>query len=165
MLLFSRIRRYYDRIAAELRLGSLPTAHPEPDRTERPVLVPMEDVGAMTGHALSTALGLGEAEAIIACSDEHRARTLRDQWTHWNPGVPLRTPSSPHEARIRPIVDYTRKTLAQETRSVIVLIPIVESKHPSYRFLHDQWSLLLAEALREQAPGALVCLLPHKPPA
>ncbi|WP_242907165.1 APC family permease [Actinomadura terrae] len=163
ILLFTRIRRYYDRVARELRLGTVPAERPRPDRAARLLIVPMEDVGAMTGRALGTALGLdGEAVAVAVAEDGERAIALRRQWDRWDPGVRLEILDSPREARIRPIVEYTRRALAGGDRSVIVLIPMVESSRPRYRFLYDQWGLLLAEALREHAPGALVCVLPYR---
>ncbi|WP_312875014.1 APC family permease [Actinomadura litoris] len=163
ILLFTRVRRYYDRVARELRLGTVPAERPRPDRAPRLLIVPMEDVGAMVGRALGIALSLdGEVVAVTVAGDDGRARDLRERWDRWDPGVRLEVLDSPRDARIGPIVEYTRRSLAGGGRSVIVLIPMVESSRPRYRFLYDQWGLLLAEALREHAPDALVCVLPYR---
>ncbi|WP_242894473.1 APC family permease [Actinomadura litoris] len=163
ILLFTRVRRYYDRVARELRLGTVPAERPRADRAPRLLIVPMEDVGAMVGRALGIALSLdGEVVAVTVTGNDGRARALREQWDRWDPGVRLEVLDSPRDARIGPIVEYTRQSLAGGGRSVIVLIPMVESSRPRYRFLYDQWGLLLAEALREHAPGALVCVLPYR---
>ncbi|WP_218005027.1 APC family permease [Actinomadura macra] len=161
ILLFTRIRHYYDRIGRELRIGEIPPEHPRPAATRRLVLVPLNELGATTGGVLSTALGLGEeAIAVTVSSDDDRTRTLRERWDRWNPGVRLEILASPQEAKVRPIVDYVRRVAAHDDRAVVVLIPTVGSSRPRYRFLYDQWSLLLAEALREHVPGVLVCMLP-----
>lgn len=159
--LFTRIRNYYDEVARELHLGALPERRPSPPSVGRLVIVPLYRFGAMTGGALSTALSLGdEAVAVIVSSDETHARTLRDQWERWNPGVRLEILDSPRDTRIRPILEYIARTSAQDERPLLVLVPTVQSSRPRYRFLYDQSGILLAEAVREQVPGALVCLLP-----
>ncbi|QXJ26560.1 APC family permease [Actinomadura graeca] len=161
ILLFARIRHYYDRIGRELRVGEIPAGRPRPPTAGRLVLVPLAEFGATISGVLGVALGLGgETVAVMVSSDEDHTRALRERWDRWDPGVPLEILGSPREAKIRPIVDHVRRAAAHDGRSVVVLVPVIQSDRPRYRFLYDQWSLLLAEALREHVPGALVCMLP-----
>ncbi|GAA4236461.1 hypothetical protein GCM10022254_46150 [Actinomadura meridiana] len=163
ILVFTRIRGYYDRVGRELRLGVVPAERPEPDRGDRLVLVPLDDVGAVTTTALSAALGLGgEVVAVMVPPDGERAQTLRERWDRWDPGVRLELLDSPRDSRLRPIVEYAKRVAARDGQSVVVLVPVIESDRPRYRFMYDQWSLLLAEALRRHAPGVLVCMLPYR---
>ncbi|WP_222869792.1 APC family permease [Actinomadura decatromicini] len=159
--LFTRIRHYYDGVARELHLGTLPERRPEPSPAGRLVIVALHRFGAMTGPALSTALSLGEETvAVIVSTDETHARTLRDQWERWDPGVRLEIVPSPRETRIRPLLEYIARTAAQDERPLLVLVPTVRSTRPRYRFLYDQGAILLAESVREHVPGALVCVMP-----
>ncbi|TDB85019.1 amino acid permease [Actinomadura sp. KC216] len=163
ILLFTRVRHHYDRIARELHLGTLPARRPEPPHQGRLVIVPIHRFGVMTGGALSTALSFGqETVAVTVSTGEDDARTLRSQWDRWDPGVRLEILDSPQEARIRPIVEHIKQISARDDRSLLVLVPTIQSGRPRSRLLHDQSSLLLAEALRENVPGALVCLMPYR---
>ncbi|MFA1545922.1 APC family permease [Actinomadura chokoriensis] len=165
MLLFARIRRYYDRVGRELGLGRVPSERPEAARAAWRVIVPVDDLGAMTGKALGAALSLGgDVVAVAVSSDEEHARGLRERWDRWDPGVRLTILTSPRDARVRPLVEYIARAAARDDRPHMALIPIVESTRPRYRFLYDQWSLLLVEGVREHAPGVLVCMLPHRVP-
>ncbi|TDC84628.1 APC family permease [Actinomadura sp. 7K507] len=163
MLLFARIRHYYDRVGRELGLGRIPAERPDGTRADWRIIVPVDDLGAMTGKALSTALSLsGDVVAVAVSSGEDRTRALRERWDRWDPGVRLDILHSPRDTKIRPVVEYVRQAVAREDGPHLVLIPIVESNRPRYRFLYDQWSLLLAEAVREHVPGVPVCMEPYR---
>ncbi|WP_242614342.1 APC family permease [Actinomadura roseirufa] len=163
VLLLRRVRRYYDRVARELGFGRVPAERPRPSEDARLVILPVDELSAVTAFALSTALGLGgEVRALSVAADERAAGVLRERWERWDPGVPLEILRSPRETRIRPVVDHVRRIAARDGRTVVVLVPTIESSRPRYRFLYDQWSLLLAEALRERVPGVLICLLPYR---
>ncbi|MFB4309409.1 APC family permease [Actinomadura sp. GTD37] len=164
MALFARIRGYYDRVGRELGFGRVPAERPRRAPAAWRVVVPVDDLGAMTSQALSTALSLGGDVAAVAVSaDEEHARALRERWDRWDPGVRLTILPSPHDARVRPVVEYIGRA-ARDRGPLLVLIPVIESSRPRYRFLYDQRSLLLAEAVREHVPDVLVCMLPHPVP-
>ncbi|MGW5411253.1 APC family permease [Actinomadura geliboluensis] len=163
MLLFARIRRYYDRVGAELRLGRVPAHRPDAARAAWRIIVPVDDLGTVAERALSTALSIGADVAAVAVrTGEEDARALRERWDRWDPGVRLTVLDSPQDARIRPVVDHVRRVAADGGGPSMVLIPIVESSRPRYRFLYDQRSLLLAEAVREHVPDVPVCMVPHR---
>jgi amino acid transporter len=162
ILLFARIRSYYDTIGRELGLGRLPAERPTSARTSWRIIVPVEEMGEMVGKVLNTALSFrGDVVVVMVSSDKESMKSLRERWNRWNPGVRLDIVDSPRNERIRPIVEYVRQAAARDDRPVIVMIPKTESNRSRYRFLHDQWSLLLAEAIREHIPGTLVCMLPY----
>jgi len=165
ILLFARVRGFYDRIGRELRVGRVPAERPIRTYPSWRVIVPVEEMGETLGKLLSTALSIGgDVVAVTVSADRDHAQTLREQWRQWDPGVPLEILHSPREEKIRPLVEYVRQVAAEDDRPVIVMIPITEPSRTRYRFLYDQRSLLLAEAVREHVPDTLICVMPYRSP-
>ncbi|MGW7041380.1 APC family permease [Streptomyces avermitilis] len=158
MLLFSRVQRYYTAVGRELGLGEVP---PPVRLTDSLVIVPVGEVSRLTQLALTAARALGhEVVAVAVHGDPAKARSLRESWARWDPGVPLDIIDSPQRSLVQPIVDYVQRA-AEEGRQIAVLIPEVEPLHRRYQILQNQRGLLLAAALRART-DVVVCVVPYR---
>ncbi|MHB1519455.1 MAG: APC family permease [Acidimicrobiales bacterium] len=147
ILLFSRIVKYYNGVAAELGLGAVPDT---PRAHEEMILVTVAAVSRMTEAILSTALSLGhEVVAVSVQFDDERADSLRSEWDRWNPGVRL-VILRPHSRSVAaPMLDYLGSTEIRD-RQVMVLIPEVEPRKWRHRLLQNQRGIVLANVLRRR---------------
>ncbi len=147
ILLFSRIVKYYNDVAAELGMGAVPET---PRAHEELILVTVTAVSRMTEAILGTALSLGhEVVAVSVLFDDERAASLRSEWDRWNPGVRL-VILRPHSRSVAaPMLDYLGSTEIRD-RQVMVLIPEVEPRKWRHRLLQNQRGIVLANVLRRR---------------
>jgi amino acid transporter len=151
ILLFTRIRAYYRRVADELRLDETP---PKPAAKRTMVIVPVASVSRLTRYALSEALSLGqEVVALRVVLDEgdtgdHQAAKIRDEWAHWNPGVPLQVLRTEYASVADPILRYIDALCLAREEQIVVLIPVLIPTRLRYRILHNHMDLVLSAALR-----------------
>jgi hypothetical protein len=160
MLLFSRIRSYYQAVGLELELdlGRFPH-RPRPDRSL--VVVPVGSISKLTEHALHAALSLGDDVIAVSVHPEAaEGASFRAAWDRWNPGVPLETLDSPHRSLVHPVVDYVRQA-QRGGRQVAVLIPEIQPRRWRYRILQNQRGLLLATVLRAST-DVVICTIPYR---
>ena len=151
VFLFKRIHAYYQRAGLDLGIGTVP-AKPTAKRTL--VIVPVTSVSRLTRHAISEALSLGQE--VIAVSvvidqgeDSQRAAlALEQEWSVWNPGVPLRILHTEYASVVRPIVSFIDEAREDSDQQIVVLIPVVVPEHARYRILHNQMDRVLSAALR-----------------
>jgi hypothetical protein len=158
MLLFDRIEKYYAEVATELELGRTPSC---PTRPQSLVVVPVTSVNRLTERALCAALALGDhAVAVAVAADEDERHRLSEQWTEWNPGVPLEVVLSRQRALVRSVIRYVTTAAADGTQ-VTVLISEIQPRKRRHEVLHNQRGLLLAAALRSRT-DAIVATLPYR---
>ena len=92
ILLFSRIHAYYVKAGVELGIDKTP---PKPVAKRTIVIVPINRLSRLTGHALTEALSMGQevkaVTVVLQGGDEgnHYIDTLREEWRKWDPGVAL----------------------------------------------------------------------------
>jgi hypothetical protein len=90
IVLFRRIHRHYERVAAILAFGQFP---PVPERKGLVIVVPVTNLSRLTAHAPSEALSLGgdvvAATVVTNNDDARRAEDLLRRSDRWNPGGPL----------------------------------------------------------------------------
>jgi len=150
VLLFMRIHAYYKRVGLDLEIGIVP-GRPATKRTL--VIVPVTNVSRLTRHAISEALSLGQE--VIAVSvvidqgedSERAALALEEEWSAWNPGVPLRILHTEYASVVRPIVSFIDEAREDDDQQIVVLIPVVVPEHARYRILHNQTDRVLSAAL------------------
>jgi hypothetical protein len=158
MLLFDRFEKYYAEVATELELGRTPSC---PTRPQSLVVVPVTSVNRLTERALCAALALGDhAVAVAVAADEDERHRLSEQWTEWNPGVPLEVVLSRQRALVRSVIRYVTTAAADGTQ-VTVLISEIQPRKRRHEVLHNQRGLLLAAALRSRT-DAIVATLPYR---
>jgi amino acid transporter len=163
--LFSRIHTIYARMGAALQIGQIP-APPSPRSSL--VVVPIGNMSALVREGVSAALSLGdEVIAITVCycapEDEAAVTRLNDQWTEWNPGVPLVTLHNSQRQLGPPVVEYLRELeQTSERDELVVLIPEVEAPRPWQRLLHNQRGFVLEQAIQHGTTNVVICRLRYR---
>lgn len=156
MFTFSRIERYYDEVAHELRLGKTP---PLPRHRESVVIVPTTTVSLLTERALTAALSLGDTVVAVAVAgDENEAEQIKRDWGDWACSVPIEVLIDPQRSLIRTVLRYLR-SVESENVTITVLIPEVLPHKRRHEILHNQRGRLL-EAVLKARTDVIVATLP-----
>ncbi len=151
IILFTQIRRYYQRVGRLLGFGTIPGP---PQARPAIVVVPVAGVSRLTQHAISEALSISQhviAVTVVATDPDQSIRhtnTVRHQWDRWNPGVPLHVLHTQYASIAGPFVTFIDKLRHQHNEQIIVLIPVIRPDHLRNRLLHNQLDLVLTTALR-----------------
>ena len=162
VVLFTRVRRIYDRLGRQLAIGQVP---PKPVRQASLVVVPVMGMSRLTAEGINAALSLGDdVLAVTVCfdsPDDHAADVLfRDKWNQWKPEVPLVTLHTYHRSLSEPIVDYLRQIEAEDRyHRLVVLIPEVQPTSPWQWILHNQRGSILERAIRGGTRNVVICRL------
>jgi hypothetical protein len=153
IVLFVRIRRYYDRVGSELGIGRIP---PKPHGKRTQVIVPVTSVSLATERALEEALALGDdvvALAVAVHDDEvgqGSLEALRRDWAVWDPGVPLVVLQTEYSSVVEPIVAFIDAARRGSDHQIVVLIPVIVPDRLRHRVLHNHLDVVLASALRRR---------------
>ncbi len=163
--LFGRIRRYYDRVRTELRVGESPPLA-EPQRTL--VIVPVGAVSRLAAEAVATARSFGDEVVVVSVvfaepdgGPGEGESEIERQWAVWQPGVRLVTLRSQYHSIIRPLLRFVHSVDRRVHGRVMVLIPQVVPRKPWQYLLHDQLGLILAAHLRSR-DDVVVGILPYR---
>ena len=154
VLLFLRIRAYYQRAGVELGIGSLPQ---KPVAKQTLVIVPVSNISELTRFAISEALSLSAEVIAVSVATEQAdgepgySEELQREWSQWNPGPPLEILHTEFSSIVDPIVAFIDQERSKADRQIVVLIPMVIPSRLRYRFLHNQIDLVLSAALRKRA--------------
>jgi amino acid transporter len=154
VLLFLRIRAYYQRAGVELGIGSLPQ---KPVVKQTLVIVPVSNISELTRFAISEALSLSAEVIAVSVATEQAdgepgySEELQREWSQWNPGPPLEILHTEFSSIVDPIVAFIDQERSKADRQIVVLIPMVIPSRLRYRFLHNQIDLVLSAALRKRA--------------
>jgi amino acid transporter len=151
IFLFTRIRAYYRRVAEALGLDEVP---PKPTGKRTKVIVPVTAVSRLTRYALSEALSLTpDVTAVRVVLEEgdqgdEDATRMREEWSRWDPGVPLVVLRTEYASVVEPLVRYIDQVCAVADEQVVVLIPVIAPSKLRYSFLHNHLDVVLSSALR-----------------
>jgi amino acid transporter len=153
LLLMTRVRRHYGRVARELDA----TAAPIPQKQQPPiVIVPMERWNAAALKTLRFAMTLSpEVQAVhIECEgDDNVAKEWQSAVEHpaHEAGAPvpkLVTLQSPYRMVLHPLVNYVLKVEKENRhRTIAVAIPVMVERHWYHYFLHNQRAEVLTAML------------------
>ncbi|MFD2419754.1 APC family permease [Amycolatopsis pigmentata] len=168
-VLFWRVRVAYDRIGAQLGIGSLPD---RPHQLDTLVVVPVVAITRLTSELLSTAMGMGRRVVAVHVSypgEYQAARDMETQWLSWRPEIPLVILNSPHRELGPPLARYLHDTCDTTADRVIVLIGEVQPQRRWERMLKNHRGTVIARRL-SHTTNAVVCryrlpLNPESPPA
>ncbi len=153
VVLFRRIRAYYDRTGASLGLGVQP---PRPLADHPYVIVPITGISRLTQHAIAEALSISrDVVAVVVELDggevgDQRAADLQQAWSAWDPGVPLQVLRTDYTSVVEPICTYIDEVRGREGKFIVVLIPVVIPSRARYRFLHNHIDRVLSAALSDR---------------
>ena len=157
MWLFSHTEDYYDRLAAELRLGRTPQI---PRRRESVVIVPTSTVNLLSEKALSAAMSLGDTViAIAVAGDEEERAAIERDWSAWRCGISLEVIIDPHRSLVRSVVHYV-KSFHEDDVQVTVLIPEIIPTKRRREILHNQRGRLLEASLKTHTKDVVIATYP-----
>jgi amino acid transporter len=158
MVTFARIESYYAEVAKELQLGKLP---PRPRKRESLVIVPTSTVTLLTERVLSAAMSLSETTVAVAVAgDEEEREKILHAWREWQCGVPLEVILDPHRSLVRSVLQYV-ESVADEDKTIAVLIPEIEPRKRRHEILHNQRGAILAAVLRSRT-NVIVATMPFR---
>jgi amino acid transporter len=159
--IFEAIHRSYGAIGRALHLGEIP---PAPSTQHTLVVVPVGAVNILTREAIGAALSIGdEVQAVTVThfeeQDEEALAKLHEDWSAWQPDVPLTVLSCPNRSLTRPIVDHLSELEHGGGQDrVIVLIPEMHLDRPWQRLLQNQRGSVLDRAIRRHT-DVVICRL------
>jgi len=152
MFLFTRVHKYYVKVAKLLAIGSSPKK-PRGKRTR--VIVPLNNVSRLAERALSEALSLGDEVVAVTVvmdggdeEDSDAEQEISDNWGRWHPGVPLKVLHTEYASVVDPIVKFIDETSDSCDDQVVVLIPVIMPSHYWQRLLHNHIDSVLTAALK-----------------
>ncbi len=155
IVMFRRVRRYYDRVGAILEFGHIP---PPPHGMPTQVIVPVTTVSRLTARAVNEALSLStDVLAVTVATEDQKdaCEDLAEQWRQWDPGIPLRVLHTEYASLVDPIVDLIDEIRATHHAQLVVLVPVIVPSRLRYRLLHNHLDLLLSQALRRRTDVVL----------
>jgi amino acid transporter len=155
--LFLRIRNHYDTVARRLRIA--------PDKLLKLPAAPLE--GGIPTVVLVGQLHRGSFEAVrfarTVASDlvavhvdlgGDRAERFREQWARQVPEVRLEVLDSPYRSLVDPVVEFVKRFEVEHrkdrNRFCMIVLPVFVTQHRWENLLHNQSTILLRQALREQ---------------
>ncbi len=121
ILLFTRIHAYYVKAAVELRIDQTP---PKPVAKRTIVIVPVNRLSRLTGHALTEALSMGQevkaVTVVLQGGDEgdRYINTLREEWRKWDPGVALHVVHNEYASVVRAHRGVHRRRAPETTPTI-----------------------------------------------
>ncbi len=171
ILLFRRNRAYYDRVGAELAVGSTP---PSPACKPVRVIMPVSSiigVTRLTEHALCQALSISPDVVVVSVAEsgpegDADAARLEQSWARWQPGVPLVVLRTDYASIVRPILGYIDEQ-RREDLQIVVLMPVLVPDHLRDEIMHNHVDVALSGALSRR-PDLVVARAPmqlHEPRA
>ena len=83
--------------------------------------------------------------------DADHEQEIREAWSRWNPGVPLKVLHTQYASVVEPIVAFIDDVRSKTDDQIVVLIPTVAPKHLRHRLLrHNHMDAVLTAALKER---------------
>jgi K+ transporter len=122
------------------------------------VIVPVDEINRAVLRTLAYARTLSQqAVAVHVNDDREAAETFRSTWEESIPDVPLVVVESPYRSLVEPLLAYIDgMDRTQPNHMVTVVLPEFVTKHFWERFLHNQLSQRLKEALVRRPNTAII---------
>ncbi len=160
IVLFHRVRAYYDEVARETALRPR-TNGPVPEQQVL-IVVPVNGISQVVADTLRDAQSLGhDVVAVTVRFEDDDRPPLEDAWRAWGPGVELVTLTSRYHSVVRPLTRYIDGACATGHTLVMVLIPVITPRKLVHRVLHNQLDLPLSYALRRRR-NVIVARVPYQ---
>jgi amino acid transporter len=154
------IRRHYDRVEQELRVGDSDPVLPT--RVHAIVLVSKLHKPTMRALAYAKASRPNILEAVYVGIDPAATDALLEEWDAQRIDVPLKVLHSPYREIVRPIIEYAIAIRKANPRGVVaVYIPEYVVGRWWEQLLHNQTALRLKGRLLF-TPGVMVTSVPYQ---
>lgn len=156
MALFVWIHKHYEIVAESLTLDGItpgPIKITHPDRSHAPVVVLMNSLNRCSLQAIEYAIRISDNVRVCAIEiDPRDTVALKERWEKWHLDLDdcrLDIVPSPYREIGRPLIEYLHQ-IDQESGEEIptmVLLPEFVVEHWWERYLHNQTSVAIREAL------------------
>jgi amino acid transporter len=133
---------------------------PLPERLVVRVLVSGVNAASMRAVNYATTLGIDDTQAIHFAFSHDEARTIRRDWSHHGPRLPLEVDEAPYRDIGGPLLGYLRCLTAEEGTGVLVLMPELVT-HGWRRLLHNQRALYIKRLLLLE-PNVVLASVPYQ---
>ena len=122
------------------------------------MIVPVDEINRAVLRTLAYARTLSQsAVAVHVTDDREAAEALREEWDESIPDVPLVVVESPYRSLVEPMMAYIDgMDRTQPNHMVTVVLPEFVPKHFWERYLHNQLSQRLKEALVKRPNTAVI---------
>ncbi len=165
MLLFTLIRRHYERFEREVlveggaSLSGIPKAVPAERLPAREhVIVPVDSINKVSVAAIGLAREMSSmVTAVHITDDREQAEEFRARWEDTVPDVPLLLIESPYRAFVAPMLAYVESVeRAEPDVGITVVLPSFVPRHWWERLLHNQDVLRLKPHLSRRPRVKLI---------
>lgn len=161
VLLFSRIHRHYQTLAAALSLDR----YGEPSRTTRyRVILPISGVHRGSLAALRYASSLSDdVTAVHVSIDPEETEKVQKKWAIWGDGVRLVILDSPYRLLLEPLLGYIEEIAShrQPGEVITIVVPQFVPRRWYNNLLHTQTAFWLRMALLLK-PGIVITEVPYQ---
>jgi len=151
LLVMTRVRRHYDKVAIELACQAPADFSPRPAPM---VIAPVAGWSKISENALRFAYNISqEIRAVHVCAEEDADSTVAADWARMveapaqAAGLPppqLVVLQSPYRWVLRPILEYVLEVERQNPdRLIVVVLPSMVERHWYHYFLHNQRAEIL----------------------
>jgi hypothetical protein len=154
--LFLRIRTHYDHVARRLRMTSdkLLKLPPPPEAGGTPTVVLVGQLHRGTFEAICFARTIASDLVAVHVDLGGKEEAFREQWQRQVPDVPLVVLDSPFRSLVDPVVGFVKRFEKEHrkgrNRFCVVVLPVFVTRRRWENLLHNQSTILLRQALREQ---------------
>jgi amino acid transporter len=155
--LFLRIRNHYDVVARRLRMSAdkllkLPDP-PVSGGMHTVVLVGQLHRGSFEAIRFARSVA-SDLAAVHVDLGGNRTKAFIEQWERQMPDVRLVVLDSPYRSLVDPVVDFVKQFeldhRKDRNRFCMIVLPVFVTQHRWENLLHNQSTILLRQALREQ---------------
>jgi hypothetical protein len=122
------------------------------------VIVPVDEINRAVLRTLAYARTLSQgAVAVHVTDDREAAERFREEWDESIPDVPLVIVESPYRSLVEPLLAYIDGIDRTQTNHMVtVVLPEFVTKHFWERYLHNQLSERLKDALVKRPNTAII---------
>ena len=155
--LFLRIRNHYDVVARRLRMSAdkLLKLPDPPVSGGMPTVVLVGQLHRGSFEAIRFARSVAsDLAAVHVDLGGNRTKAFIEQWERQMPDVRLVVLDSPYRSLVDPVVDFVKQFeldhRKDRNRFCMIVLPVFVTQHRWENLLHNQSTILLRQALREQ---------------
>ena len=155
--LFLRIRNHYDVVARRLRMSAdkLLKLPDPPVAGGMPTVVLVGQLHRGSFEAIRFARSVAsDLVAVHVDLGGNRTKAFIEQWERQMPDVRLVVLDSPYRSLVDPVVDFVKQFELEHrkdrNRFCMIVLPVFVTQHRWENLLHNQSTILLRQALREQ---------------
>jgi len=148
VVVFLRIRQYYNEVRAQLSLRNQP---PTIKTVPMPrIVIPISGVHRGIVDAVAYACSISQdVTAVYIAVNPDEVEHMREAWTRWWPDIPLVVVPSPYRTVLKSLLDYLDQTDQEHNDGQLATVVLPEFVPPKWweSMFHNQTALAIKAAL------------------